>query len=837
MASAAPVLSVADRNDIHKSCKTLEVVVNVLNDYCEAANAILSLQKKLARALRDASSVRCVAEIPANALNASATIFETLSDIDSRFVKLADKECDGISAELKKWFKRLAKEERAHDDRIASANAKIKQAGLQYEKKSKKNPQGAAEEHTRYINLLSTLGPEINNEKYNHALLVTRKHSGTMHTLAACLSRVADGEWLRSCEGVRRFSTTIGQLGEWRTYCEAGWSGSAPADLPKADVPQNQSIRSIPPVQTNDDVTPNADNSSRELKVPLGDSPAPEYSSRHASEQDLGASSRAITPSGDSPAALPQYLATPGRKSPPRLTVGKNLNDSTTSLASLASFPSPPTHFPLPPVPRSPVSQADVMKSESSSGHRPLVDTTFPRVAESPAQLTPTETSHQDHSPATWHSESPASDISRFQVQDNMRVHETSSAHASVNDHLVKNSDPPAANATASETILPPVVEAHARTSLPEVIDDEDHDVDFGVKKAVENFPMLNAKNLDASIAPPVQRSDTGRSNGSVVASLRDRYNRPAESTSPKREVPRLPTSVSRLATQYETSAVAPTSPSPPQNRSRASTDMTRRIPPPESSVLPSAAKQVVTGHAPAAIVDDIAIRRQRIEELEELELREQELELRMKEREIGRKAKELEAERARLLYTRSPDSGHGSDATRGGIVNRLSKYPQLGSFPSQPPSRAQYVVHSYSTTNLQPQPTSPPTSSQQSSSQPSSPLFRPTDHAPYCGCEACSTSKYRSQESSLGAADVRPRQPPIIGIRAEKPKGWIRRLSMPVGNAFSLDSKKNLGGAGVWGGSSSRTSLVLPGEDGVMLQKTITGGIKNRSTTNLARR
>lgn len=98
-------------------------------------------------------------------------------------MKLADKECDAISTEVKKWFKKLAvscvqnrpvrdslslssqKAERAHDDRIADANAKIKQAGQSYEKKSKKHPQDAAEEHTRYINILSTLGPEVNQEK------------------------------------------------------------------------------------------------------------------------------------------------------------------------------------------------------------------------------------------------------------------------------------------------------------------------------------------------------------------------------------------------------------------------------------------------------------------------------------------------------------------------------------------------------------------------------------------------------------------------------------------------------------------------------------------------
>ena len=104
--------------------------MNILNDYCEAANAIVSLQKKLSKALKEAAGIKCVGEVPgacnsryvlkttwtayratcdiANALSASATIFNTLSEVDSKFVKLADKECDSISADVKKWFKRLA---------------------------------------------------------------------------------------------------------------------------------------------------------------------------------------------------------------------------------------------------------------------------------------------------------------------------------------------------------------------------------------------------------------------------------------------------------------------------------------------------------------------------------------------------------------------------------------------------------------------------------------------------------------------------------------------------------------------------------------------------------
>jgi hypothetical protein len=41
-------------------------------------------------------------------MNASANIFEVLADIDSKFAKFTEKESDGISVEVRKWFKKLA---------------------------------------------------------------------------------------------------------------------------------------------------------------------------------------------------------------------------------------------------------------------------------------------------------------------------------------------------------------------------------------------------------------------------------------------------------------------------------------------------------------------------------------------------------------------------------------------------------------------------------------------------------------------------------------------------------------------------------------------------------
>lgn len=60
---SVPTPTLLERADVHKSCKSLEVLINVLNDYCEAASAIIVLQKKLAKALRESAGLKATGDI------------------------------------------------------------------------------------------------------------------------------------------------------------------------------------------------------------------------------------------------------------------------------------------------------------------------------------------------------------------------------------------------------------------------------------------------------------------------------------------------------------------------------------------------------------------------------------------------------------------------------------------------------------------------------------------------------------------------------------------------------------------------------------------------------
>jgi hypothetical protein len=60
---AAQPTPLAERVEVHKSCKSLEGLVRALNDYSEAAAAVVTTQKKLAKALRETAALKITGSI------------------------------------------------------------------------------------------------------------------------------------------------------------------------------------------------------------------------------------------------------------------------------------------------------------------------------------------------------------------------------------------------------------------------------------------------------------------------------------------------------------------------------------------------------------------------------------------------------------------------------------------------------------------------------------------------------------------------------------------------------------------------------------------------------
>ncbi|KAL1725415.1 hypothetical protein EV714DRAFT_255800, partial [Schizophyllum commune] len=785
LTSSQPVLS--ERSDVHKSCKTLETLLNLLNDYCEAAGAVVMLQKKLAKALKETAGQKATGELASNALKCSAALFEALADIDTKFAKIADKEYDGISAEVKKWFKRLAKEEKAHDERIVAANARIKQAGQAYEKSVKKNAQYAGEEHARYMQLITALGPEVSQEKYDHALLVTQKHTTTTYSVAACIARVADAEWMKSCESVRRFSPHIGKLSEWRAYCEGGWTGPIPSDLPDINEEKVQSVtqmNNLPPQRVQEGpVTPQQ---QPPPSLPPAEREAPQPAAPPSQSPQRSPRPPAAAPSSyDRPRSS---AAPPSAYEPSRPLYDPN----TGSVRSLSAFPSPPTHLP-------PLRQQQPSTSQSSNGSH----VSFPRArfTESPLPSPSTE-------------EPPVRQVSAGEAQ-----RQTGAGQA-----------PPS----------------------PRVAPEQLRDLDPPTR--TQAAPIANRDPAQAgSTSPPPKEPIKIQTK---VADLASRYkgaDEPATPRSPRaasptssRPLPSQPFDIAIQARAAEAAFRTPTSEKPsPQFGAEALRSPPRSVP---------------------TTIEDA--RKDYVQQQQDPDIREKEQRLAQREREIEAKARALEREREELVNSqreRPTQQREGYDEREGwaGVAPRprrastASPYAaSQGNYPSPPSPYAQpnRPISSYSTTQLAPpsgREDYRPRSSEDYQagrpySQPPNDYTRGYPHSPTDSPRTptdyprplSSTADYGQQPfPSIPAAHRAP-----IGntIRPEKPKGWIRRLSMPVvGRSSSsqsltklLDGGKPAGGQGL----GKRGELGAVAEDGVLGERRSYDVPGNRSYTNLAR-
>lgn len=216
--------------------------------------------------------------------------------------------------------------------------------------------------------------------------------------------------------------------------------------------------------------------------------------------------------------------------------------------------------------------------------------------------------------------------------------------------------------------------------------------------------------------------------------------------------------------------------------------------------------------------IDENEIRRRK-QRIEELELKEKELELRQRERELNQRTRDFERDRFQFLHAR-PDTGNTSDGPKG---------PRSSPFHHKRGSQSVTHINLSSSTDssgLTPSLTRPSTSH----SPTRSPVLPTKDHAPFCGCDTCSVSKYKVRDVSPSPRDLRPPKPPIL-LRPEKPKGWIRRLSMPsVSATFSLDAKKSASAI------SLKAGLPLPGENGRLRKRSYEQGISNRTLAGIGR-
>lgn len=289
---------------------------------------------------------------------------------------------------------------------------------------------------------------------------------------------------------------------------------------------------------------------------------------------------------------------------------------------------------------------------------------------------------------------------------------------------------------------------------------------------------------------------------------------------------------------------------------------------------------------------DEERRRRPKEVELAGISRTQKEWELREREAELESRVRELERDRAQLQVLRAG----GDDVNdRQVVTGKLGLYPErrlssrhrlqrplehdaakeersLTRVPSTsralPPrprtqeSNTHHLVPPPSANSLHSSPASPSSPLLHSESQGSQASNRSRDdvshsytststssiHASFCGCEKCSVGKYRGQPKDQQSSSNESRR--------EKSKlgtGWIKRLSIPVGNMamkrpqsndgigvsnkgaglLSLDSKKSLSTIG--SGVDEVGKLARPGEVALGRRSYDLSAMNNRSLTNVS--
>lgn len=210
-------------------------------------------------------------------------------------------------------------------------------------------------------------------------MFVAQQHASTMFGVAASLSRIADAEWARACESMRRFAPTIGPLGEWKVLCEGAWSGPLPADLPDSPGMSNAPQAPFLTPQYLSPISTITTASGAILSTPVsewGSTAMPIPTSRSLPVPPGGGGFRpgSAPPSAGMPLALPcsAYPSTIDTNTHTGATSSRSLGSSErnqgsiNSVTTLSAFPLPPTHIPIPlSLPVTPASDGEMQKQQA----------------------------------------------------------------------------------------------------------------------------------------------------------------------------------------------------------------------------------------------------------------------------------------------------------------------------------------------------------------------------------------------------------------------------------------------------------------------------------------
>ncbi|KAK9893856.1 hypothetical protein P389DRAFT_198597 [Cystobasidium minutum MCA 4210] len=229
-----------DRPALQKSLRCLETLLVTMDEYRELSVRMSKVEKRLAKAGRElagsineekgSSNGKARDKEPYSvlqALHVTSNLFESLSDVSTKFSRHLSKEYDLINDLIGKSFKKIAKEERTHDDLIESLDSKLKKANYTYDKKIRSSMPSSGlasgsgsmnsantiqNVHEQFVPILSSLTDEIKQTKHRHGIKMFIKREEIVKETTKSLTCLSEIEFRKNCELVRRLGGYIGNV-------------------------------------------------------------------------------------------------------------------------------------------------------------------------------------------------------------------------------------------------------------------------------------------------------------------------------------------------------------------------------------------------------------------------------------------------------------------------------------------------------------------------------------------------------------------------------------------------------------------------------------------------
>ncbi|KAH9812793.1 hypothetical protein DFH28DRAFT_1061637 [Melampsora americana] len=240
-----------------KSMKAIESLLEALSQLNNAQQALNKCQKNIMKGCKDLAHVlsedtmskeEIADNVLINTLLCAANLFGSFHEITKTTAKTTEKEYNTLQDVVMKAFKKILKEERAHDEHLDALESKIQKANYAFDKHRKPGKRGIgmsgghsdSQDGTvaadRYYASISSLGLDVTKSKTVHSSVMYYRRESVCRIFCKSLFQLADNEWRKSNEEVRKVGMRIGPLTMWANFCIShGMPKKIPVGLQQED--------------------------------------------------------------------------------------------------------------------------------------------------------------------------------------------------------------------------------------------------------------------------------------------------------------------------------------------------------------------------------------------------------------------------------------------------------------------------------------------------------------------------------------------------------------------------------------------------------------------------